>query len=143
VTYQDHAAAVLALLAADAGPPALVVYDGVVPAVPAAPKPPYVVVYFAFDLPEAAQDPQTSSLVMTSNRVDCSIYCHCVGANGAASRSVAARVRVALLDVIPAVAGRAAFPIRHTENQPATRDETTGVLVMDQVDTYRLSTVPG
>jgi hypothetical protein len=140
MTYQDHAAAVLALLAADTGLPSLVYFDGFVPP---ATSPPYVVVYFAFDQPEPAQDSQSSSLVMTSARVDCSVYCHSVGANGIAARAVAARVSAALLDITPAVTGRACFPLRHVDTQPMARDESTGVLVMDQVDVYRLSTVPG
>jgi hypothetical protein len=140
MTYQDHTAAVLGLLDADNGPPPLVFYDGVVPSTGA---PPYVLVYFAFDQPEAAQDIESSDLTMATRRVDCLAYCHSVGNNAAASRAVAARVRAALLDVTPTVAGRIAFPIRHIENSPVRRDETTGVLVMDQVDVYRLSTVPG
>lgn len=137
---QAHANAVLALLDADNGPPVLVFFDGFVPANT---PPPYTVVYFAFEAPESSLDTQSSSLLMGSNRLDCFIYAHSVGSNGIAARAVAARVRAALLDVTPAIAGRAVFPIRHVENQPAQRDETTGLLVVDQVDVYRLSSVPG
>lgn len=140
MTFQAHANAILNLLDADNGPPPLVFYDGFVPAGSAAP---YVVCYFAFDAPEPSQDTQSSTLTMVTNRVDCFVYCHCVGANGIASRAVAARVRSALLDIEPAVSGRSAFPIRLIQSQPAQRDETTGVLVIDTVDLYRLSTVPG
>lgn len=139
MTYQAHAAAVLGLLDADNGPPALVFYDG---AVPTGALPPYVVVYFSYDQPEPAIDTQGSSMEAGSVRVDCHAYCHSVGSNGAAARAVAARVRSALLDATPAVSGRQVFPIRHVDNQPMQRDESTGVLVMDQVDVYRLSTVP-
>jgi hypothetical protein len=140
MTYQLHAAAVLGLLDADDGPPPLVVKDGFVPAGTA---PPYVLVYFVIDSPEASADfGGTSDMNYTSRRVDCFAYCHSVGANAAAARAVAARVRNALLDVLPAVTGRLAFPIRLTESQPPVRDETTGSLVMDQVDVYRLSTIP-
>jgi hypothetical protein len=139
MTFQAHAAAVLALLNADVGPPALVVRDGVVPTAAA---PPYVVVYFSVESPAAEIDMQSSNLEYASRRVDCYAYCHSVGGNAVAARAVAARVRTALLDAVPVIAGRSVFPIRHTENQPPVRDETTGVLVMDQVDVYRLSSVP-
>lgn len=140
MTFLAHAQAVLNLLDADNGPPPLVFFDSFVPVNT---NPPYVVVYFAYTSPEAGLDTQTSTLEGSSLRVDCFAYCHCVGSNAAASRSVAARVRTALLDVAPTVTGRATFPIRHVENQPASRDESTGSLVIDQVDVYRLSSVPG
>lgn len=140
MTYQLHAASILALLDADDVSPALVVRDGVVPS---GSVPPYVLVYFAVDSPEAGIDfGGTSDLSYSSRRVDCYAYCHSVGGNGAAARAVAARVRAVLLDVVPTITGRTAFPIRLTESQPPVRDETTGVLVMDQVDVYRLSTIP-
>lgn len=140
MSVQAHANAVLALLDADNGPPPLVFFDGFVPA---GTNPPYVVVYFSFVSPEPLQDTQTSTLTAVSARIDCFAYCHSVGANGIAARAVSARVRAALLDVTPTVTGRSAFPIRHVDNQPAQRDETTGVLLVDLVDIYRLSTVPG
>lgn len=139
MTYQDHANAVLGLLQAAAGSPALVVHDGFVTV---GASPPYAVVYFTFDSPAAEVDSQSSDLDMKSNRVDCWAYVHCVGANGIAARAVAARVRNALLDVSPSVASRTVWPIRHVENQPATHDESIGVLVVDLVDLYRLSSVP-
>lgn len=139
MTDQAHAAAVLTLLDAENGPPPLVFFDGFVPA---STLPPYVVVYFDFDHLEPSLDLQTSGLTATSDRTDCHITCHAVGANSTAARAVAGRVRAALLDVSPAVTGRQSWPIRHVDNQPVQRDESTGVLVMDQVDVYRLSTVP-
>ncbi len=140
MTIQAHADAVLALLDADNAPPPLVVYDGFVPV---GATPPYVVVYFSLVSPEPSQDLQTSTLAGASTRVDFFAYCHSVGANNIAARAVSARVRAALLDVTPTVTGRACFPIRHVDNQPAQRDETTGVLVVDMVDVYRLSSIPG
>jgi hypothetical protein len=137
VTIQQHATAVLGLLQADTGPPALVTFDGFVPA---ATEPPYVVVYFSLLSPESDWD--TSNLSFDSRREDCWIYCHSVGGNGAAARSVSSRVRAALLDAQPNVVGRSSWPIRHVENRPAERDESTGRLVIDQVDVYRLSSVP-
>jgi hypothetical protein len=65
--------------------------------------------------------------------------CHCVGGTAAGARGVAQRVRTALLDVRPTVAGLSCGPIRmEGDSQPPQRDETTGVLVMDAVETYRL-----
>jgi hypothetical protein len=139
MTIQQHAYAVLGLLAADVGPPPLAVYDGFVPNLT---EPPYVVVYFSLISPEAESDTQTSNLLAESKRVDFWIYANCVGSNGIAARAVSGRVRSALLDVTPAVTGRFCWPIRHVENQPAVRDETTGRLVMNQVDVYRLSSIP-
>lgn len=140
MTYQQHASAVLSLLDADNVTPALVVYDGFVPA---GMKPPYVLVYFSTLSPASDIDPESSDLTNASRRVDCFAYCHSVGGNGVAARAVAGRVQAALLDVVAVIAGRACWPILHIENQPAIRDESTGVLVMDQVDVYRLSSVPG
>lgn len=137
----EHEAAVLALLTAAPGSPALVVYDGFVPAdVPEGAA--YAVVYFVTGAPPAEQDPQASNLTGDSLRRDCSVYVHSVGATQSAARKVDGRVRGALLDVTPAVSGRAAWPIRNTENQPAQRDESTGHPVFDIVSVYRLSSMP-
>ncbi len=139
MTYQAHSGAVLALLDADDVAPALVVRDGYVPTNSA---PPYVVVYFTIESLQAELDLSSSDMTYASTRVNCYAYCHYVGSNATAARAVAARVRAALLDVTPVITGRTCFPIRHVENQPPVRDETTGVLVMDQVDVYRLSSIP-
>lgn len=133
---QAHANAVLALLDADDAPPALVVLDG---AVPDNVSPPYVLVYFGDSSPEGADG---HSLTGTSDRFVMRIVAHCVGGNQIAARAVAQRVRAALLDVTPTVAGRQCFPIRHEDGQPTQRDESTGVLVMDKVDVYRLESLP-
>lgn len=133
---QSHANAVLALLAAAAGTPALKVYDG---AVPAGTVPPYVLVYFADYDPEGAD---SRPLTGASQRFVLRAYCHCVGGNQTAARAVAQRVRAALLDVIPSVSGRRCLPIRREDGQPTQRDESTGTLVQDKVDVYRLESVP-
>jgi hypothetical protein len=65
--------------------------------------------------------------------------CHCVGGNAMAARAMAERVRTALLDVRPTVAGLSCGLIRMDgDPPPPRRDETTGALVMDAVETYRL-----
>jgi len=136
VTDDAHAAAILAILNAVDDVPALVVYDGAVPQLTA---PPYVVVYFADADP---LESTSTHLTHEARRHITDAYCHCVGTNGQAARMVADRVRTALLNVTPTVSGRACFPIRRTDGQPAQRDETTGRLVMDKVDVYRLSSIP-
>ena len=130
----EHAAAVLALLDADNGPPPLVWFDG---AVPQGITPPYVVAYFADG------DLRTSTpLSGESKRFMMRIYLHCVGGNQAASRVVADRGRTALLDVVPVVAGRTCFPIRREDGQPPDRDEAIGGLILSKVDVYRLESIP-
>lgn len=144
-TVQAHAQAVLDLLVDATGPPPLLVFDGAVPKDPATGKskpPPYVVVYFAVSTPSGEMAIDSTSLDMDSDRVVLRAYCHSAGGNASAARIVAGRVRTALLDVTPTIAGRTCWPIRHDEGQPAQRDESTGVLVLDQVDVYRLESLP-
>lgn len=137
---QAHAAAFLALLDADNTAPALVVHDG---RVPDAGAPPYVLVYVTASTPDAVQAPALVDLTMNSDVIEARAYCHSVGGNAQAARAVAGRVRAALLNVTPAVAGRVCWPIRYDDGQAPQRDESTGVLVMDQVDVYCLLSVPG
>lgn len=138
-TVQDHANAVLALLDADNTSPALVVLDG---AVTGTQPLPYVLVYLMLQTPDGLAAPDKVSLDFNSDVIDMWVYCHCVGGNAAAARSVSARVRAALLNVTPTIANRVCFPIRYREGNPPQRDESTGPLVMDQVDVYGLTTVP-
>lgn len=133
----EHAAAILTLLDADNTPPALVVLDGRVPKDQARP---YVLVYFDDTDPELAE---SRPLAGDSERHVLRAICHSVGDNGQAARMVADRVRAALLDVVPTVAGRTCMPIRREDGQPPQRDEQTGTLVMDKVDIYRLESLPG
>jgi hypothetical protein len=135
---QEHADAILALLAA-AHPvsPALVVYDGKSPEDPANLAAEYVLIYMYTTRPDG------SALTNGSDRAVTRAICHCVGGDAKAARAVAGRVASALLDVAPAIAGRRCFPIRDEGSQPPRRDEATGVMVMDQLVTYRLESVPG
>lgn len=68
---------------------------------------------------------------------------HSVGANDTAARVTAGRVRGALLDLVPAMPGRRPYPIRHDDGLPPRLDESTGRRVVDQVDLYRLESLPG
>ncbi|MEU4399779.1 tail completion protein gp17 [Micromonospora orduensis] len=136
MTVQAHADAVLARLRSAPGSPSLVVYDGQVPEGPA---PAYVVVYLHADTPEL---PDSRSVQGASERFVLNVYCHSVGGAAVAARGVAQRVRGVLLDAVLSVPGRRCWPVRHVDSQPPQRDESTGRLVMDQVDVYRLESVP-
>lgn len=135
----DHAAAFLALLDADNTPPPLVVLDG---RVPTGTRPPYALVYFGVETPDGGQAPADVSLDADSDVIVMRGYVHAVGVDAAAARSVAGRCRALLLNATPVIAGRVVYPIRHDAGQPASRDESTGVLVMDAVDVYRLKSLP-
>jgi len=128
----------LALLAADTGPPALVVFDGVVP-----PNTPvnagYVLVYGYTEWPTGAPGDALDGITGSPT---VRWICHCVGGTASAARAVRERVRTALLNKRPTIAGLDLGMIREEPGSgPPVRDETTGALVMDAVITYRLSAV--
>jgi hypothetical protein len=131
----EHAQAVLALLGAVTSP-ALTVYDGKVPSGIDPKATPYVLVYFAGGRPDLTFDGVTITYQLRAT-------CHCVGGSAQAARMVADRVATALIDVTPTVTGRACWPIRWEDGLPPQRDETTGSLVFDQIDTYGFLSVPG
>lgn len=113
----------------------LTVHDG---QAPVGAKPPYVLVYTTLARPsdgdvDLAADGRSRVWVLR-------LICHCVGSgtNASAARAVAQRVRTQLLDQSPAVAGLSCGRFRLEDSQPPERDETTGVLVMDAISTYRL-----
>jgi hypothetical protein len=133
---QDHADAFLALLRADAE---LTVHDG---AVPDDGDPPYALVYFYVETPDGLVAPDKVPLTFNSDVLECWGYVHCVGANAVRARAVSGRVRSALLNKTLVIAGRECFPIRWRQGQPPQRDETTGPLVMDQVDVYSFTSIP-
>lgn len=129
---------VLALLAAIANH---TVYDGKVP--PNTPAP-YSVVYFTIMTPNGEQAPDAVDLIGNSDVIELSIYTHNVGGNAQAARNVSWKVRAALLNVRPVVVGRVCVPIRQVDGPPPTpvKDESTGTLIMDLADVYRLRSVP-
>lgn len=134
-----HAVAILAALRAV---PGLTVYP---PAngqpgtemVPAGAAPPYVVAYIqvTYDL--------GPTIDLRSTRAVARATCHSVGLTDTAARVVAGRVRAALLDLVPTIAGRRPWPIRYDDGRPPRNDTSTGRLVVDQVDVYRLESLPG
>lgn len=145
MTIQAHADAILALLRADA---LLTVYpvesgqpgsaDGVVPD---GAQPPYVAVHLYVERP-LGDGSTGEGLDGATARAVVRAYCHCVGANEIAARAVAQRVAAVLLDVRPAVTGRVVWPIRYDSGQPARSEESTGTLVSELTDVYRLESVP-
>lgn len=144
---QAHADAILALLAA--APPLppfepLTIYDGEVPdPIDGGPADLYCLVYMTLTTPLG------TALTNASDRGVLQIITHSVSGNSttpgsaASARVVAQRVRGALLDVVPTIATRTCFPIRQTDSPPVRRDETAGPKVYDQIDVWRLETVPG
>lgn len=136
---QAHAQVVLDLLDADNTAPALVVHNG---EVPAAARPPYVVVYFVFRTPSGTDEPDKVSLEAHSDVLYTSAYCHSVGGNQYASLAVGGRVRAALRGIIPAVAGRVCGPIAFADGSPVRRDETTGVSVFDFTEVWEYVSLP-
>lgn len=125
----------LALLAADPIVPALVVYDGVVPN--PTPAPPYVLVYSTVEWPAGAAG---DALDGVSGSPVVRWITHSIGTTAVQSRAIAQRVRTQLLNKRPVIAGLDLGMIRQEPGAaPPTRDETTGVAVMDLVVTYRLS----
>lgn len=125
----------LTLLDADNGPPPLLVFDGVVPTGTAV-NSGYVLVYSYLNRP--SENPDNPLNGQTKVWV-CRWILHCVGGTAMAARAVAERARTALLDVRPAVPGLSCGLIRLEDSQPPRRDETTGALVMDAIQTYRLT----
>lgn len=131
-----HADAFLQLLRGAAGSPPLQVLpldDGTVPADLA---PPYVRAYVTVERTGGTDLSGDSDLAV------CRAILHQIGANDVAARAVADRCADAVLDVTPVVPGRTCWPIRHEAQQPPTRDESTGPMVIDQVDVYVFGSVP-
>lgn len=134
-----HAVAILAALRAAPGltvyPPANLAPGGEM--VPAGAAPPYVVAYIQVSY---ALGP---TIDLVSSRGVARVTCHSVGATDTAARVVAGKVRTALLDVVPVIEDRKCWPIRYDDGQPPRNDESTGRRVVDQIDIYRLETLPG
>lgn len=128
---QQLADAALGLLRLDS---ALTVFDGSVPN--PTPAPPYVLVYTYIEWPDGAPGDAVDGV---SGSPMIRWICHQVGGNEVAARAVAQRVRTQLLNVRPnPIPGLSLGLIKQESATPPIRDETTGVVVMDAVTTYRL-----
>ena len=136
MTVQAHADAFLARARTAPGSPSLVVLDGFVPAGQTAP---YLLAYLYSETPEL---PDSRSVQGASERFVLHAICHSVGGSAGAARAVSQRTRGVLLNAVLTVAGRRCFPIRSEGSNPVERDESTGAAVFDQVDLYRLESVP-
>ncbi len=122
----------LSLLAADPVTPAWPVYDGVVP--DNAPRP-YWLVYSLVGYPPEDVDNAGDG---RSRVREVRWIVHSVAENAVAARAGAQRARTQLLDASPVIAGLSCGRIRLETSDPPTRDEITGVPVMDAIQTYRL-----
>jgi len=121
---QPTAVALLALLGANAN---LTVIDG---DVPTGQEPPYLVVYLV------GAPKEGDNLNRVSNEAAPRAYLHSVGMTPAAARIVAGQAASTIVGQQLTVAGWSCGPIKNELSNPPERDESTGVTVMDQVDTY-------
>jgi len=135
---QALANAGLDLLRADTG---LTVYDGVVPngtLVAGQAVPPFVVVYTDLTQPADAAS-GANTLEGKSRHRTVAWYCHCVGNDAITARAVAQRVRTALIDVRPTVAGipaESVGQISEVQSDPAGKDESLGFPVFSALRVY-------
>lgn len=132
---KEHAAAVLALLDADNTAPALTWFDGVVPANTDPYLTPYVLVRFSEGPPEL-------NFRGVSHMYALRFVCYCVAGTDSAVRTVVDRVKVAVQDVVPTVAGRKCYPIRWEESAEQRDNERTGTAVASMIVGYVLRSVP-
>lgn len=122
----------LALLRADTG---LVVWPDASGAVPAMPTPPYVRVHYAVERPAGGEG---CALDGRSAAWTARWWIHSVGSSEDAVLALAMRVRAALLDVSPVVAGLACGMIRQEAAQPPSRDTDVTPAIWEQTTVYRL-----
>lgn len=120
--------------------PSLTVHDAKVP--DAAPLP-YALTYFSMTTASAGGSAGTVDLTLDSQTIDLTLYLHNVAGNAAAARAVQWKTRNALVNARIEVTGRRCFPVRQVDDAPAVKDESTGKLIVDLTDVYRLRSVPG
>lgn len=131
---QQHVDAGLSLLRADA---LLTVYPDSEGFTPVNPALPYVRVYTTIERPA---DSPGNALDGRSAEYVTRWTVHCVAANENAAVAVAMRVRAALLDVRPTIAGRNCGLIRQDQAVAPFADDSTGTRVYDAVNVYKLVT---
>lgn len=105
-------------------------------AVPPGQEPPYIRVYSTVEWPDS--DPN-NALDGLSSRAVVRWYCHCVGASDEAAIAVAQRVRTQLLNQRPTINGMVPGLIRHEQDAPPVPDESTGVMLIDNLHVYKLT----
>jgi len=135
-TSQADADALLALLRARP----ITVYPatgGGPSTVPVGATPPYVAVHFV------TEHANGDRLDTKSTRTRTRAYAHCVGANDIAARAMADQVQTAWLDVVPSIAGRNCFPIRHETSRDPYSTEPVALTTVTITAVYRLESVPG
>lgn len=116
--------------------PALTVHDAKVP--DAAPLP-YALAYFEMATADGAE---VTPLTQDTQAVDLTLYLHSVAGNAAAARAIQWKTWTALVNTRITVAGRRTWPVRQIDAAPATKDESTGKLIVDLTDVYRLRSIP-
>jgi len=134
---QDHADAMLALLRAESSLTVYPAATGGPSTVPNGALPPYVSVHFV------SEHLDNNNLTTLSTRTRTRAYAHCVGANDIAARAMTAKVRDAWLDVVPVIAGRSVYPIRHEQTREAQPTEPIAPTTVTITVVYRLEDQPG
>lgn len=129
MTAQAHHAAVVALI----GSTVRLYADGRVPDNPTLP---YAVLFMGSGT--AAR----TTLQAVSDRRDVEFQVTSVGLDGAGARSVAERVRTAVLDKRPTVAGRSTNPVVQVVAEPLRTDRDVTPHRLYLVDVYSFSSVP-
>lgn len=127
-----HAQVAIVALAANPNLTATRVFDGRVPD-GTDPALGYVMVYTQVAWP---RDGIGTTLTAQQVTITTTYTCHCVGLNAKAARAVGMEVRSTLLNLRPNITGRNCSPIKQDDSQPPDRDESTGHLVMDQVQVF-------
>lgn len=138
----DLADAGPALLRADLGPPALVVYPDAEGNVPATPDvmASYVRWYSSTEWPKDADGNALDGLSVTATT---RWYIHCVGATEYAVAALANRVRVALLNAAPTVTGRSCNMIYMEASELTNRSELAATPTYVRTVVYAMVSVPG
>ena len=129
---EQHAQVGLAALVANPSLTSSRVFDGRVPD-GTDPALGYVLLYTSVAWP---RDGIGTALTEQQVTITATFTCHCVGLNAQAARAVGMEVRSSLLNLKPSISGRSCSPIKQDESLPPDRDESTGRLVMDQVQVY-------
>lgn len=128
MTAQAHVAAVKALIGASVR-----LYEG---QAPDGAVMPYAVLY------ADNGDASRTALAAVSDRRDVSFQITSVGIDETGARSVAERVRTAVLDRRPVVAGRSTSPITQETSQPLRVDRDVTPHRLFVVDEYAFASVP-